>query len=52
MGNTSTHAKVHMKAGERSGRHSEVRCEITGYDIVSHAEEGHWETKVVGGHWK
>lgn len=50
-GNTSAHAKAHMKAGEGSGHHSEVRREITGYDTVNHAEEGHWETKVVGGHW-
>lgn len=49
-GNTSAHAKAHMKAGEGSGHHSEVRREITGYDTVSHPEEGHWETKVVGGH--
>lgn len=51
-GNTSAHAKEHMKAGEGSGHHSEVRREITGYDTVSHPEEGHWETKVVGGHWE
>ena len=51
-GNTSAHAKAHMKAGESSGHHSEVRREITGYDTVSYAEEGHWETKVVGGHWE
>lgn len=51
-GNTSAHAKAHMKAGEGSGHHSEVRREITGYNKVSHAEEGHWETKVVGGHWE
>ncbi len=51
-GNTSAHAKAHMKAGEGSGHHSEVRREITGYDTVSYAEEGHWETKVVGGHWE
>ncbi len=51
-GNTSAHAKAHMKAGEGSGHHSEVRREITGYDTVSHAEQGHWETKVVGGHWE
>ncbi len=51
-GNTSAHAKEHMKAGEGSGHHSEVRREIIGYDTVSHAEEGHWETKVVGGHWE
>lgn len=51
-GNTSAHAKAHMKAGEGSGHHSEVRREITGYNTVNHAEEGHWETKVVGGHWE
>lgn len=50
-GNTSAHAKAHMKAGEGSGHHSEVRREIIGHDTVSHPEEGHWETKVVGGHW-
>lgn len=51
-GNTSAHAKEHMKAGEGSGHHSETRQKITGYDTVSHKEEGHWETKVVGGHWE
>ena len=51
-GNASAHAKAHMKAGESSGHHSEVRREITGYDTASYAEEGHWETKVVGGHWE
>lgn len=51
-GNASAHAKEHMKAGEGSGHHSEVRREITGYNTVSHKEEGHWETKVVGGHWE
>jgi hypothetical protein len=51
-GNTSAHAKAHMKAGEGSGHHSEVRREITGYSTVSHPEEGHWETKVLGGHWE
>lgn len=50
-GNTSAHAKEHMKAGEGSGHHSEVRQKITGYNTVSHPEEGHWETKVDGGHW-
>ena len=49
-GNVSAHAKAHMKAGEGSGHHSEMRREITGYETVSHPEEGHWETKVVGGH--
>lgn len=51
-GNTSAHAKEHMKAGEGSGHHSEVRSEITGYNTVSHPEEGHWETRAVGGHWE
>ena len=50
-GNTSAHAKEHMKAGEGSGHHSETRQIITGHNTVSHPEEGHWETKVVGGHW-
>ena len=51
-GNTSAHAKEHMKAGEGSGHHNEVRQKITSYNTVSHKEEGHWETKVVGGHWE
>ena len=51
-GNTSAHAKEHMKAGEGSGHHSEVRREITGYETVGHKEKGHWETRVVGGHWE
>lgn len=51
-GNTSAHAKEHMKAGEGSGHHSEVRREITGCNTVSHKEEGHWETKIIGGHWE
>ena len=51
-GNTSAHAKEHMKAGEGSGHHSETRQIITGYNTVNHEEEGHWETRVVGGHWE
>lgn len=51
-GNTSAHAKEHMKAGEGSGHHSEIRQKITGYNTVSHKEESHWETKVVSGHWE
>lgn len=51
-GNTSAHAKEHMKAGEGSGHHSEVRREITGYNTISYPEEGHWETRVIGGHWE
>lgn len=45
-GNTSADAKAHMKAGEGSGHHSEVCREITGYNIVSHAEEGHWGIRI------
>ncbi len=51
-GNTSAHAKEHMKAGEGSGHHSEVRREITGYNTVSHKEEGHWVIRVTGGRWE
>lgn len=51
-GSTSSHAKEHMRAGEGSGHHSETRQKIAGYESVSHKEEGHWETKVVGGHWE
>lgn len=51
-GNTAAHGKAHMKAGEGSGHHSEVRKVITDYSTVSHPEEGHWETKVIGGHWE
>ncbi|WP_165249028.1 hypothetical protein [Adlercreutzia sp. ZJ141] len=51
-GNTSTHGKAHMLAGEGSGHHSEVKQIVTGYNTVNHAAEGHWETKVIGGHWE
>lgn len=51
-GNTSAHAKEHMKAGEGSGHHSEARQKITGYNTVSHKEEGHWEMCDVGGYWE
>ncbi len=51
-GNTSTHAKAHMMAGEGSGHHSEVRKTVSGYNTVNHPAEGHYETKVVGGHWE
>lgn len=50
-GNTSAHAKAHMKAGEGSGHHSEVRKVVTGYNTVNHPAEGHYETRVLGGHW-
>lgn len=51
-GNTSAHAKAHMLAGEGSGHHSEVKKTVTGYNTVNHPAEGHYETKVVGGHWE
>lgn len=51
-GNTSTHAKAHMMAGEGSGHHSEVRQVVTGYETINHPAEGHYETRVVGGHWE
>lgn len=51
-GNTTPHNKAHMLAGEGSGYHSEVVQVQVGTEAVSHPEEGHWETKVVGGHWK
>lgn len=51
-GNASAHGKAHMIAGEGSGHHSEVRQTVTGYNTVSHPAEGHWETRVVGGHWE
>ena len=51
-GNTSAHAKEHMKAGEGSGHHSETRQKIIVYNTVNHKEEGHWDTEVVGGHWE
>lgn len=41
-----------VKAGEGSGHHSEARRTATGYNTVSHPEEGRWETKVIGGHWE
>lgn len=51
-GNASAHAKAHMLAGEGSGHHSEVKKTVTGYNTVNHPAEGHYETKVVGGHWE
>lgn len=51
-GNTAAHSKAHMMAGEGSGHHSEVQKVVTGYNTVNHPAEGHWETKVVGGHWE
>lgn len=29
-----------------------VHQTVNGCNTVSHPEEGHWETKVVGGHWE
>lgn len=51
-GNTAAHGKTHMLAGEGSGHHSEVRKVVTGYNTVNHPAEGHYETRVVGGHWE
>lgn len=51
-GNTTAHGKAHMLAGEGSGHHSEVHQIVTGYNTISHAATGHWETRVVGGHWE
>ena len=50
--NVSAHAKAHMLAGEGSGHHNEYIQVITGYETVTHAAEGHWETVVSGGHWE
>ncbi len=41
-----------MLAGEGSGHHSEVRQVLVGYDIIEHAEQGHYETVVTGGCWE
>lgn len=51
-GNTAAHNKAHMLAGEGSGYHSEVQQVQVGTETINHPEEGHWETKVVGGHWE
>ena len=51
-GNTASHAKAHMMAGEGSGHHSEVRQVVTGHNTVNHPAEGHYETRVTGGHWE
>ena len=51
-GNTTAHAKAHMLAGEGSGHHSDVRQIVSGYNTINHSEEGHWETRVISGHWE
>lgn len=51
-GNASAHAKAHMKAGEGSGHHSEVKQVITGYNSMCHEAQGHYESRVSGGHWE
>lgn len=51
-GNATAHGKAHMLAGEGSGHHSEVRQTITGYNTVHHEAKGHYEERVVGGHWE
>ncbi|WP_303132857.1 hypothetical protein [uncultured Olsenella sp.] len=51
-GRTAEHGKAHMLAGEWSGHHSEVHQILVGYDEIEHAEQGHYETVVTGGHWE
>lgn len=51
-GNTSAHNKAHMMAGEGSGYHSDVQTVQVGTEAINHPEQGHWETKIVGGHWE
>lgn len=51
-GNTYEHGKAHMLAGEGSGHHSEVTQYVSHYETKEHAEVGHWEIVVVGGHWE
>lgn len=51
-GNTTAHGKAHMLEGEGSGHHSDVQQIITGYNTINHEAKGHYETKVVGGHWE
>lgn len=51
-GNTTAHGKAHMLAGEGSGHHSETRQTLIGFNTVSHPATGHWETRVIGGHWE
>lgn len=51
-GNATAHGKAHMLAGEGSGHHSEVVQTITGYDSVYHEAKGHYENRVIGGHWE
>ena len=50
--NPSPHTKAHMLAGEGGGYHSEVRQVQVGFETINHPKVGHWETKVVGGHWE
>lgn len=49
--NPTPHNKAHMLAGEGGGYHSEVKQVQVGSETIKHPEEGHWETRVVGGHW-
>lgn len=51
-GNATAHGKAHMLAGEGSGHHSEVVQTISGYNSVYHEAKGHYENRVVGGHWE
>lgn len=51
-GNATAHGKAHMLAGEGSGHHSEVVQTISGYNSVYHEAKGHYENRVIGGHWE
>ena len=50
--NPTPHNKSHMLAGEGGGNHSEVKQIQVGSETTKHPDEGHWEAKVVGGHWE
>lgn len=49
-GRTAEHGKSHMLADEGSGHHNEAHQVLVGYDEIEHAEQGHYETVVTGGH--
>ena len=51
-GNTASHGKQHMLAGEGSGHHSEVLETVAGYETVHHGAAGHWERVESDGHWE
>ena len=41
------HIKAHMLAGESGGHHKELRDILTGFETVTHPEEGHYETTII-----